>query len=195
MLLLSDNTAVRVCGLVCPGPVVNGFLADRGFVHTRVDPVPPDGRRMDLGSTTARETHALFCRLVDGTLLSPASTAFVLAVLRSGGGYVDGVRRDLTGPERRRTAGKHGEFGAGRHEAGIMFGADGRPDVVFAFFAEVDSVGPSAGAPADGARADGARADGARTDGGSTDGDVDAAARRLVTARAALGRRMIDLMS
>jgi beta-lactamase class A len=185
MLLLSDNTAVRLCGLVCPGPAVNDFLAGRGLVHTRVDPVAPDGRRMDLGWTTARESHLLLCRLVDGALLSPASTAFVLAVLRAGGGYVDGVRRDLTGAQRRRTATKHGSFEAGRHEVGIMFTADDRPAVMFAFFAEVDPTAGTAPSPADAAPG---------ADGGVDPANADAAARRLVTARAALGRRMAELV-
>jgi beta-lactamase class A len=174
MLALSDNTAVRLCGLVCPGRTVNEFLADRGLTHTRVDPVPPDGRRMDLGWTTAREAHTLLCGLVDGTLLSPASSSFALTVLRSGNGYVDGIRRDLTGAERRRTAVKHGSYGVGRHEVGIMSGAGGRPEVVFAFFAEVT---------------------GSVTAGGGVDpANADAAARRLVTGRAVLGRRMIELV-
>src|SRR5439155_13063626 len=39
MLLVSDNTAVRLCGLVCPGARVNDYLARHGFRHTRVEPV------------------------------------------------------------------------------------------------------------------------------------------------------------
>jgi beta-lactamase class A len=136
MLLVSDNTAVRLCARVAPGPEINDTLAAKGFTHTRVE---PSGDRFFLGVTTPRETTDLLWRLATGTLLSPASTAFMLTVLRSAGGYHDGVRRTMSSHERHRVATKHGaDFdtgGAARHEAGLMYAADGTPRLPYAMFA------------------------------------------------------------
>jgi beta-lactamase class A len=138
MLLVSDNTAVRLCAQVAPAAEVNAILAAKGFEHTRVEPVArPD--RFLLGTTTARETTELLLRLASGTLLSPASSAYVLTVLRSLSGYHDGVRRTMSSAERSRVATKHGaDFdasGAARHEAGLVFAVSGQPALGYAFFA------------------------------------------------------------
>jgi beta-lactamase class A len=146
MLLVSDNTAVRLCGQVCPGPAVNGYLAGGGFTHTRVEPLRADPSRMDLGWTTARETHALVRRLAEGTLLAPATTRFALAVLCAPGGHHDGVRRVMSSAERARVAVKHGSYATARNEVGAVLGADGRPRVVFAFFADHPRHGADLGA-------------------------------------------------
>lgn len=143
MLVLSDNTAVRLCGRVCPGTEVNEYLAGRGFTHTRVEPLPHDPRRMFLGTTTARETHRLLHRLVTGAMVSPASTRLVLSLLH---GFTDGVRRDMSSDERLRTATKYGALDDGRHEAGIMFDATGAPRLIFAFFADLPGHGHNLGA-------------------------------------------------
>jgi beta-lactamase class A len=155
MLLVSDNTAVRLCGRVCPGPAVNDYLAGEGFAHTRVEPLAADPSRMELGWTTARETHDLVRRLADGALLAPATTRFALAVLRAPGGHHDGVRRIMSSAERARVAVKHGAYGTARNEIGAVFGADDRPRVVFAFFADHPRHGADLGAthPATEARA------------------------------------------
>jgi beta-lactamase class A len=139
MLLMSDNTAVRLCGLVVPAADINTFLAAKGFQHSRVEPVA-NPNRFYLGTTTPRELHDLLWRLATKTLLKPASCDFMLSILRWQGGYHDGVRRTMSSSERARIATKYGAdfntLGASRHEAGIMFGTDGRPKLTYALLAE-----------------------------------------------------------
>jgi beta-lactamase class A len=139
MLLVSDNTAVRMCGRVVPALEINEILAAKGFVKTRVEPVA-NPNRFFLGVTTPRETHDLLWRLANKTLLSPASCDFLLRVTRWINGYHDGVRRNMSSNERSRVATKYGAdfntLGASRHEAGIMFGTDGAPVLTYALFAE-----------------------------------------------------------
>jgi beta-lactamase class A len=139
MLLVSDNTAVRMCGRVVPALEINEILAAKGFVHTRVEPVA-NPNRFFLGTTTPREMHDLLWRLATKTLLSPASCDFLLSVTRWINGYHDGVRRVMSSRERERVATKYGadfnELGESRHEVGIMFGADGAPLLTYAMFAE-----------------------------------------------------------
>ncbi|MDG4768074.1 class A beta-lactamase-related serine hydrolase [Solwaraspora sp. WMMD406] len=139
MLLVSDNTAVRMCGRVAPATEINDILAAKGFTHTRVEPVA-NQNAFHLGTTTARETHDLLTRLADHRLLSDASCRFLLGILRWVDGYHDGVRRVMSSNERSRTATKHGADhdpgGAARHEVGIMFTADGAPTLVYVFFAD-----------------------------------------------------------
>ncbi|MET7421970.1 serine hydrolase [Dactylosporangium sp. NPDC005555] len=139
MLLVSDNTAVRMCGRVVPALEINEILAAKGFTHTRVEPVA-NPNRFFLGDTTPREIHDLLWRLATKTLLKPASCDFLLGVLRWINGYHDGIRRNMSSSERSRVASKYGQdfntLGASRHEAGIMFGADGAPALVYGLFAE-----------------------------------------------------------
>ncbi|MFI5915259.1 serine hydrolase [Dactylosporangium sp. NPDC051541] len=150
MLLVSDNTAVRLCGRLVPAAEVNETLAALGFERTRVEPTP-DPARFYLGDTTPRETHDLLTRLAAGTLLSRAGTAFMLNVLRSPSGYHDGIRHDLSGPARRSVATKHGADhdagGAARHEAGIMFAENETPALVYSLFTTAlpapDDYGPT----------------------------------------------------
>jgi beta-lactamase class A len=148
MLLVSDNTAVRMCGRVVPALELNEILAAKGFVHTRVIPVA-NPNRFFLGVTTPRETHDLLWRLANKTLLSPASCDFLLRILRWVNGYHDGIRREMSSNERSRVATKYGAdfntLGATRNEAGIMFGASGAPVLTYALFAnalpELDNYG------------------------------------------------------
>jgi beta-lactamase class A len=139
MLLVSDNTAVRMCGRLAPAAEINEILAAKGFAHTRVEPTT-NPNRFFLGTTTPRETHALLWRLATRTLLKPASCDFLLNITRSTNGYMDGVRRTMSSDERRRIATKHGAdfntLGASRHEAGIMFAPNGEPKLTYAMFAE-----------------------------------------------------------
>jgi beta-lactamase class A len=139
MLLVSDNTAVRMCGRVAPALEINEILAAKGFVHTRVEPVT-NPNRFFLGVTTPREISDLLNRLANKTLLSPASCDFLLRITSWINGYHDGIRRTMSSAERIRVATKYGAdvntLGAARHEAGIMFGADGAPALTYAFFAE-----------------------------------------------------------
>ncbi|MFI5908093.1 serine hydrolase [Dactylosporangium sp. NPDC051541] len=139
MLLVSDNTAVRMCGRVVPALEVNDILAAKGFVKTRVEPVA-NPNRFFLGVTTPHEITDLLTRLANKTLLSPSSCTFLLSILRWINGYHDGVRRNMSSEERSRVATKYGadfnDLGGARHEAGIMFAADGAPALVYGFFAE-----------------------------------------------------------
>lgn len=158
LLTLSDNTCVRLCGLVCPALELNEILRNKGFVHTQVVPVT-NPNRFYLGRTTPRETHTLLSRLVAGTLLSPESTSYLLNVIRSTSAFNDGIRLKLTTPERLQVATKAGWFNDGRNEAGIVFTADGTPGAFFSLFARGPFVGDAAtndadfGAPHPAARA------------------------------------------
>ncbi|MGC9669839.1 serine hydrolase [Planosporangium sp. 12N6] len=143
MLVLSDNTAVRLCGRVCTGIEVNDYLAGRGFTHTRVEPLPDDPRRMFLGTTTARESHTLLARLVAGDLLSPVATRLTLSLLH---GFTDGVRRTMSSDERLRTATKYGALDDSRHEIGVVFGVGGAHRVIFSFFGNLPGHGHNYGA-------------------------------------------------
>ncbi|WP_433719855.1 serine hydrolase [Actinoplanes sp. CA-051413] len=139
MLLVSDNTAVRMCGRVVPALEINEILAAKGFVHTRVEPVA-NPNRFFLGTTTPREMHDLLWRLATKTLLKPESCDFLLSITRWLNGYHDGVRRVMSSKERERVATKYGadfnDLGESRHEAGIMFSPDGVPLLTYAMFAE-----------------------------------------------------------
>ena len=140
MLQVSDNTAVRMCGRVAPGPEINEILAAKGFTHTRVEPVEGNPNRFYLGTTTPREMHTLVKGLADQTLLSASSTQAMLRVMRwSEVGYVDGVRRNMSSAERARIGIKYGANGDLRHEVGVIFDTAGAPVLVFSYFA--DQVG------------------------------------------------------
>ena len=134
LLSVSDDTSVRLCGLVCPAKEVNAILVAKGFATTQVMPVS-DPNRFFLGATTPRETHDLLQALVRGALLSATSTSFLLDILRSPVAFTDGIRRTMSSDERLRVATKAGWFSDGRNEAGIMFDATGRPILTYSLFA------------------------------------------------------------
>jgi beta-lactamase class A len=136
LLTISDDTAVRLCGLVAPALEINQILVAKGFPHTQVEPVA-NPNRFFLGQTTPRETHDLLQALVRGTLLSPASTQFLLDLLRSPIAFTDGIRRTMSSDERLRVATKAGWFDDpdGRNEAGIMFDTAGLPVLTYSLFA------------------------------------------------------------
>jgi beta-lactamase class A len=144
LLTVSDNTCVRLCGLVCPSAELNQILRDKGFVHTQVVPVA-NPNRFFLGQTTPAETHTLLTMLVNGTLLSPSSTQYLLNVLRSLSAFTDGIRLNLTSNERLQVATKAGWFSTGRNEAGVIFDTAGHPTVTYSLFASGDNF---AGDPA-----------------------------------------------
>lgn len=134
LLTVSDNTAVRLCGLVCPAAELNEILRGKGFVATQVVPVA-NPNRFFLGTTSPAECHDLLTRLVGGTLLSAESTAFILRCLRAPAAFTDGIRRTMSSAERGRVATKAGWFADGRNEAGVIFDTDGRPVLTYALFA------------------------------------------------------------
>ncbi|QQQ74630.1 serine hydrolase [Saccharothrix sp. 6-C] len=134
LLTVSDNTAVRLCGLVVPALELNEILRAKGFVHTQVVPVA-NPNRFYLGTTTARETFTMLRRLAAGELLSAASTQHLFTVLRSLTSFTDGIRLNLTSAERLNVATKAGWEADGRNEAGIVFDVNGKPIITYALFA------------------------------------------------------------
>ncbi|MFC3492482.1 serine hydrolase [Glycomyces rhizosphaerae] len=138
MLLTSDNTSVRLCGLVCPPAEINETLAAKGFTDTRVIPNPANPNRMWLGDTTTFETNDLLTRLAKGELLSAKSTSFFLNILKGLSGYHDGFRRNMSSVERARVAMKYGADDATRSESGVVYSAAGAPALVYSFMAQYD---------------------------------------------------------
>ncbi|WP_199716465.1 serine hydrolase [Micromonospora musae] len=135
LLTVSDDTAVRLSGLVCPAAELNDILVAKGFPNTQVEPVA-NPNRFFLGTSTPRETHELLRALVAGTVLSPSSTEFLLGLLRSPIAFTDGIRRTMSSQERARVATKAGWFGTARHEAGIIFDSAGAAVLTYALFAD-----------------------------------------------------------
>ncbi|MEV3937466.1 serine hydrolase [Glycomyces sp. NPDC049804] len=136
MLLTSDNTSVRLCGLVCPPAEINETLAAKGFTDTRVIPNPANPNRMWLGNTTAIETNQLLTRLAKGELLSAKGTSFFLNILKGLSGYHDGFRRNMSSVERARVAMKYGADDATRNESGVVYSSAGAPALVYSFMAQ-----------------------------------------------------------
>jgi beta-lactamase class A len=134
LLTVSDDTAVRLSGLVCPAAELNQILVAKGFPKTQVVPVA-NPNRFFLGKTTPRETHDILQALVKGTLLSATSSDFLLNILRSQVAFTDGIRRVMSSDERGRVATKAGWFNDGRNEAGIMFDTTGKPVLTYSLFA------------------------------------------------------------
>jgi beta-lactamase class A len=135
LLTVSDDTAVRLCGLVCPAAEINTIIRDKGFPNTQVEPVA-NPNRFYLGTSTPRETHDLLRAHIAGTLLSPTSTAFLLGLLRSPVAFTDGIRRTMSSDQRARIATKAGWFGDARHEAGVIFDQSGAAVLTYALFAD-----------------------------------------------------------
>lgn len=134
LLTVSDDTAVRLCGLVAPALEINQILAAKGFPQTQVEPVA-NPNRFFLGTTTPRELHDLLNALAAGALLSAASTQYLLNILRSPIAFTDGIRRTMSSSERARIATKAGWFDDGRNEAGLIFDAAGSPILTYSLFA------------------------------------------------------------
>ena len=134
LLTISDDTAVRLCGLVAPAAEINQILVSKGFPNTQVTPVA-NPNRFYLGQTTAKEMHDLLAALVGGTLLSSASTTYLLGLIRSPIAFTDGIRRTMSSDERARVATKAGWLDDVRNEAGIVFDASGSPQLIYSLFA------------------------------------------------------------
>lgn len=165
LLTVSDDTAVRLCGLVAPALEINEILVAKGFPQTQVEPVA-NPNRFFLGATTPREMHDLLNALAAGALLSPGSTQFLLNLLRSPIAFTDGIRRTMSSGERARVATKAGWFDDGRNEAGIYFSAAGSPILTYALFAR-----------------------------GQADPEDFGATHPAVQARATMGREFMDLIA
>ncbi|GIH14137.1 serine hydrolase [Rugosimonospora africana] len=135
MLTVSDDIAVRLCGLVCPGPEINEILVAKGFPNTQVEPVEGNPHRMYLGLTTPHEMHDLLHGLLNGTVISASSADFLFSLIRSQIAFTDGIRQQMSSDERARVATKAGWFDDARNEAGVIFDADGRPVLTYSMFA------------------------------------------------------------
>lgn len=134
LLTVSDDTAVRLCGLVAPAAEINQIMLDKGFPQTQVTPVA-NPNRFYLGQTTAQETHDILAALVGGTLLSANSTSYLLGLIRSPIAFTDGIRRTMSSDERGRIATKAGWLDNVRNEAGIIFDPSGGAQLIYALFA------------------------------------------------------------
>ncbi|GLZ80140.1 serine hydrolase [Actinorhabdospora filicis] len=134
LLTISCDTSVRLCGLMAPTADINQILRDKGFVKTQVEP-GSNPNRMFMGWTTPREMHQLLQGLVKGTLLSPASTQLIFNLIRSPIAFTDGIRLNLSTPQRMQIATKAGWDEEVRNEAGIIFDATGAPIMTYSMFA------------------------------------------------------------
>lgn len=138
LLTVSDDTCVRLCGLVVPALEINEILVAKGFPNTQVVPVD-NPNRFFLGQTTPHEMHDLLNGLVAGTVISQKSSEYLLGILRSPVAFTDGIRRVMSSADRLRVATKAGWLDDGRMEAGVMFGADGKPLLTYSLFAFLDT--------------------------------------------------------
>jgi hypothetical protein len=91
--------------------------------------------RFYLGQTTAKELHDILAALVGGTLLAAGSTSYLLGLLRSPIAFTDGIRRTMSSDERARIATKAGWLDNVRNEAGVIFDAEGSPQLIYSLFA------------------------------------------------------------
>ncbi len=134
LLTVSDDTAVRLCGLVAPAAEINQIMVSKGFPKTQVTPVA-NPNRFYLGQTTAREMHDILSALVGGTLLAEDSTSYLLGLIRSPIAFTDGIRRTMSSAERARIATKAGWLDNVRNEVGLIFDPSGAPQLIYSLFA------------------------------------------------------------
>lgn len=135
MLSISEDTANALCSQIVTATEINEYLAAQGFTTTRVRTIP-DSRRWYLGYTSAKEMHDLWVRLTSGTLVSAASSAYMLKILRCAEAFREGVRHNLTTPQRGRIATKAGWYNGERSETGCVYDSAGVPVVRYAMYAD-----------------------------------------------------------
>jgi beta-lactamase class A len=164
LLTVSDDTAVRLCGLVAPTVEINQIMVAKGFPNTQVQ-AGSSPNRFFLGLTTAGEMHDILAALVAGTLLSAASTTYLLGIIRSPIAFTDGIRRTMSSDERARIATKAGWLDDVRNEAGVIFDAAGNPELIYSLFAN-----------------------------GQAGADDFGATNPAVQARSVMGRRFLDIL-
>ncbi|ADD41444.1 serine hydrolase [Stackebrandtia nassauensis] len=134
LLTISDDTAVRLCGTVVPGPEINEILKKKGFPKTQVEPKPDNPNRFFLGKTTPKESHEIWQQLIKGKLLSKESTERILNLTRAPVAFTDGIRRNMSSDERLRIATKAGWLKDQRNEVGVIYDAAGAPVVTYTIF-------------------------------------------------------------
>lgn len=139
MTVLSDNTATNTLLRTVGVDRVNERLAGWGFAVTRsrgaIRSRPPGAP--GIGVTTARECVALLDGLREARFATPAWSAWAMDVLA---GQQDDRSMSRWLAEGVRCAHKTGTVDGLRHDAGVLFDADGRPVATLAFL--TDRLGP-----------------------------------------------------
>jgi len=141
LLTISCDTSVRLSGLKAPTLEINEIMVAKGFPKTQVEP-GSNPNRMFMGWTTPREMHDLFSAHVRGQLVSEAATDFLFNLIRSPIAFTDGIRLNLSTPNRMRVATKAGWLDNDRHEAGIIFDANDAPILTYSIFATLPDSDP-----------------------------------------------------
>lgn len=163
LLSISEDTSSRLCSQVTSAKQINEYLESLGYEATWLEPVP-DTDRWYLGTTSAKEMHDFWQRLVTGELLSKESTEYLLKILRSAEAFPDGIRHKLTTPQRMQIATKAGWSEQWRNEVGLIYNKAGVPLIGFSMFASSEE-----------------------------DQDDYTANHPLVNARSAMGRKFFDI--
>ena len=132
MITISDNSPAIALVALLGAPVIDATVASIGLTDTRLNFYRTTDRTADYNTTTARDMTRLFIGLVKGTVISPAASAEMLAVL-------DRQRvndRLSTGlPAGTRFSHKTGDLDGVMHDAGVIWTATG-PRVVVALTAD-----------------------------------------------------------
>ncbi|CAN5692149.1 serine hydrolase [soil metagenome] len=133
MMVISDNTATNLVLARLGVEAVNAALPGLGMPSTSVaGPLQVDATRQTpaqragrSATTTAADLHDVLRRLDDGLLLGPEATAWARDRL-VGQRYREGIARLLDGPPGTHVVGsKGGWLARARHDAGIVWSADG----------------------------------------------------------------------
>ncbi len=143
MIIVSDNTATNlVLDTLIGGPgAVNARMISIGFPQTTAfrkafspnDPNDPIGQKFGLGRTTAQETAELLTCLDQGTIVSTAASAEMIAILKRQQDK-DGIARLL--PETVITATKSGRLSDVRNDVGLLYPDDDSGTQVIAIFCD-----------------------------------------------------------
>ncbi|WP_052305187.1 serine hydrolase [Stackebrandtia nassauensis] len=134
LLSISEDTSSRLCSQVTTAKDINEYLTSLGYKETQVEPVP-DTDRWYLGTTSAKEMHDFWQRLIGVELVKQESTEYLLKILRSAEAFPDGIRHKLTTPERMQVATKAGWSEQWRNEVGLIHNKAGVPVIAFSMFA------------------------------------------------------------
>jgi beta-lactamase class A len=136
MIALSDNTATNILINRVSMDAVNAWSAAAGLRATSLVRLMRDteARARGLENTMSPDDAAvLLARLARGELAGPDATAFALGALHRQR-FNDRLPRLL--PDGVRVAHKTGELPGVRHDAGLLYGPDGRAPIVVAAMTE-----------------------------------------------------------
>ncbi|HZE41863.1 MAG TPA: serine hydrolase [Stackebrandtia sp.] len=134
MLSISEDSSSRLCAQVSTADEINKYLTSLGYTSTQLEPVP-DTPRWYLGTTSAKEMHDFWQRLISGKLLSAKSSEYLLKILRCAEAFHEGIRHQLPTPKRSQIATKAGWGDQWRNEAGVIYNAAGVPIIGYAMYA------------------------------------------------------------